>query len=136
MRGWHLFHSGKKIQVAQTGKVLIGHNTGTDKDPVWEYTDDKRYLFGDIRAVSTGVRPHRVLVGYKVGFGCRTHLIKTNHRFRFGIVFGPPLPTSGSNRTLDFSKCVTNIAEFYVHFRRTEEVGYNEEEYFDLSYSI
>lgn len=134
MRGWHLFYHDKKIKVSLDGEVLIGKNVGTDKNPIWEYVADNRFLFGDIRPEYVGAHPHRVLVGYRVGFGCKTHLIESNHRFRFGIVFGPPL-SSGGNRSLDFSKCVTNIAEFYVNMRFTSNNGY-EGQNFALSYSI
>jgi len=130
MRGWHLFYDEKKIQVGSTGWVKFGHNVGTDKNPVWEYSEDNRWLFGNIRKVMK----NGILKGYKVGFGSRTHLIKSNHRFRFGIVFGPPLPT-GANRALDFSKCVTNIAEFYVNMHITDRPEYDGE-YFGISYSI
>lgn len=135
MRGWHLFYDEKKIKVTSAGSVQIGHNTGTDRNPVWEYSEDNRWLFGNIRPTFKGNGTSRILVGYKVGFGSRTHLIKTNHRFRFGIVFGPALPTSGGNRSLDFSKCVTNIAEFYVNLHKTDRPEYNGE-YFGVSYSI
>jgi hypothetical protein len=134
MRGWHLFYNEKKIKVSSTGEVQIGHNVGTDKYPVWEYSTDNRWLFGEIRRSYKGNPPNRVLEGYKVGFGCRTHLIKTNHRFRFGIVFGPALPSGGSPY-LDFSKCVTNIAEFYVNLHKTDRPEYDGE-YFAVSYSI
>lgn len=130
MRGWHLFYDEKKIKVAQSGQVQIGHNIGTDKNPVWEYTLDNRWLFGNIRPVYK----NGILRGYKVGFGCRTLLVRTNHRFRFGIVFGPPLPTRG-DRSLNFSKCVSNIAEFYVNMHVTERPEYNGE-YYGISYSI
>lgn len=134
MRGWHLFYDEKKIKVNSTGDVLIGHNVGTDKNPVWEYTTDNRWLFGEIRRSYIGNGIQRVLEGYKVGFGSRTHLIKTNHRFCFGIVFGPALPSGGS-RYLDFTKCVTNIAEFYVNLHKTDRPEYDGE-YFAVSYSI
>ena len=135
MRGWHLFYNDKKMSLTSSGEVLIGKNVGTDKNPVWEYTEDKRWLFGDIRAQYVGAHPHRTLVGYKVGFGCRTHLVDTNHRFRFGIVFGPPLPTKGSNRSLNFSKCVTNVAEFYVNFKKDTTVTTEGQQY-SFAYSI
>ena len=134
MRGWHLFYNEKKIKVNSSGVVLIGHNTGSDNRPVWEYEDNNRWLFGNIRPFYKPASNGRVLAGYKVGFGSRTHLISSNHRFRFGIVFGPPLPTGG-NRSLDFSKCVTNIAEFYVNVHRTDKPEYDGE-YYAISYSI
>ena len=134
-RGWHLFYDERKIQVGLTGDVKFGHNIGTDREPVWEYTDDMRWLFGNIEPVLSGMHPHRVLKGYKVGFGCQTHLIKSNHRFRFGIVFGPPMRTKGGV-IMDFSKCVTNIAEFYVNFRFTDEEAYDDTYRYDFSYSI
>lgn len=134
MRGWHLFYDEKKIKVNSLGEVRIGHNTGSDNNPVWEYSNDNRWLFGNIRPVYKPTSNGRVLAGYKVGFGSRTHLISSNHRFRFGIVFGPQLPI-GANRSLDFSKCVTNIAEFYVNVHRTDKPEYDGE-YYAISYSI
>ena len=134
MRGWHLFCDEKKIRVDTDGKVQFGHNVGTDKEPEWEYSEECRWLFGNIRRKYEFDDPTGVLLGYKVGFGCKVHLIDTSHRFRFGIVFGPPLP-EGGNRSLDLSQCVTNIAEFYVNFHKTDQPKY-EGEYFAISYSI
>ena len=134
MRGWHLFYDEKKIKVALNGEVLFGKNVGTDKNPIWEYTEDKRALFNEIRPEWKTIGVRVDLVGYRIGFGCRTRRITTNSRFRFGIVFGPPLPAKG-NRSLDFAKCVTNIAEFFVNFHKTGEPNENDE-YFKISYSI
>lgn len=135
MRGWHLFYDEKKIKVSLTGEVLFGFNTGTDRNPNWEYDKDIRNVFGEIRAVMAAVGLGKKLVGYKIGFGCKSYLIKSNHRFRFGIVFAPPITAKGS-RFLDFSKAVSNIAEFYVHFRMTEQESSNWGGYYDISYSI
>lgn len=134
MRGWHLFHDEKKIKVATNGEVLFGKNVGTDRYPIWQYTEDKRALFNNIRPVLKGVGQYVEVIGYKVGFGCRTLKITTNCRFRFGIVFGPPLPAKG-NRSLNFSKCVTNIAEFFVNFHKMENPN-DDNEYYKISYSI
>ena len=134
-RGWHLFYDEKKIKVSLSGEVQFGYNTGTDRVPNWEYDSDIRHVFGNIRAVNTAVGLGKKLVGYKIGFGCKSYLIKTNHRFRFGIVFAPPITAKGS-RSLDFSKAVSNIAEFYVHFRMTDEYSSKWDSYYDISYSI
>ena len=135
MRGWHLFYDEKKIKVSLSGEVQFGYNTGTDRSPNWEYDTDIRNVFGKIRAVNTAVGLGKKLVGYKIGFGCKSYMIKTNHRFRFGIVFAPPITAKGS-RSLDFSKAVSNIAEFYVHFRKTDEYSSKWDSYYDISYSI
>lgn len=135
MRGWHLFYDEKKLQMAPDGVVSIGKNVGTDREPEWVYEEDCRNLFGNIRTVTfEDSFNHTSLIGFKVGFGCRTYRIKNNHRFRFGIVFGPPMVEKG-NRSLKFSECVSNIAEFYVNFhkRNAREVG---NEAYKISYSI
>lgn len=134
MRGWHLYYDEKKISLQQNGEVLIGKNTGTDKNPVWEYSDDKTALFKEIRPEWKTVGIRVDLVGYRIGFGSRTYKINSNHRFRFGIVFGPPLAAKG-NRSLDFTKCVTNIAEFYVNFKFIKDENIDDEP-FIISYSI
>lgn len=118
-RGWHMFYGPQKIKVSARGEVTFGRNVGSAQRPGWEYVSDKRFLFGAIRGVSSGGS----LKGYKIGFGTRTHLITTNHRFRFGIVFAPPL--SGSNQTLNFAKVVTNIARFQVHVQKTGRAEYD-----------
>lgn len=135
MRGWHLFYNEKVIKLTDLGQMLIAKDIATDGLPEYDYTEDIRFLFGDIRPKFIGPASQRELVGYKVGFGTRTHLIKTNHRFRFGIVFSPKQRVERQG-SLDFSKCVTNIAEFYVNIRKTKEPEYEETEYFGLSYSI
>ena len=135
MRGWHLFYDEKKLQMAPDGVVSIGKNVGTDREPEWVYEENCRNLFGNIRTVTfEDSFNHTSLIGFKVGFGCRTYRIKNNHRFRFGIVFGPPMVEKG-NRSLKFSECVSNIAEFYVNFhkRNAREVG---NEAYKISYSI
>ena len=128
-RGWHMFYGPQKIQLAQDGTVMIGHNVGSQQRPVWEYGTETRHLFGDIRTV----RKNSVVVGYKVGFGSRTHLITTNHRFRFGIIFAPPL--SSSQATLDFSKAVSNVAPFHVLIQRSERME-ADNLYLRFAYSI
>ena len=87
MRGWHLFYDEKKLQMAPNGVVYIGKNIGTDKEPEWVYEENCRNLFGNIREAT-----EEDGIIYKVGFGSRVYRIKNNHRFRFGVVFGPPLP--------------------------------------------
>jgi len=117
MRGWHLFYDQKKIKVALDGQVSIMYPTNQE---FWEHaesfteTTDPRYLFGNIRPEYVEEK----LKGYRVGFGGKTYKIglSNNHRFRFGIVFGPPL-SEMARKTLDFSKCVSNIAEFYVNIK-------------------
>ena len=129
MRGWHLFYDEKKLQMAPNGVVAIGKNVGTDKNPEWVYEENCRNLFGNIREVT-----EEGGIIFKVGFGSRIYHIKSNHRFRFGVVFGPPLPEKG-NRSLKFAECVTNIAEFYVNFhkRSVREEG---DQGYKISYSI
>ena len=145
MRGWHLFHDEKKIQLADNGVVSVGRNTGTPKNPVWVYEEDCGNLFENVRVV-TNADPDEFIDGvcFKVGFGSRTYRINTYHRFRFGIVFGPPITENG-NRSLKltfpsavelcFSECVTNIAEFYVNFHRRSAREEGEQPY-KISYSI
>ena len=135
MKGWHLFYDQNKIKVGLHGLVQFGYNTGSDENPVWEYSQDIRYTFGNIRKVMNGTPPHRKLVGYKFGFGCRTHLIKTRRRFHFGIVFAPPITAKG-NRSLDFSKAVSNIAEFQVHFEVKETENSKYGEYYNIVVSL
>lgn len=135
MKGWHLFYDQNKIKVGLHGLVQFGYNTGSDENPVWEYSQDIRYTFGNIRRVLNGTPPHRMLVGYKIGFGCRTHLIKTRRRFKFGIVFAPPITAKG-NRSLDFSKAVSNIAEFQVHFEVKETENSKYGEYYNIVVSL
>ena len=135
MRGWHLFYDEKKLQMEANGVVYIGKNVGTDKNPEWVYEENCRNLFGNIR-VRTGGDPDEYQDGiyFKVGFGSRTYNINKNHRFRFGIVFGPPLAEKG-NRSLKFSECVSNIAEFYVNFHRKSPREHGDELY-RITYSI
>ena len=71
MRGWHLFYDENKIRVALNGEVLFGKNVGTDKHPIWEYTEDKRALFNEIRPEWKTIGVRVDLVGYRIGFGCR-----------------------------------------------------------------
>jgi len=135
MRGWHLFYDEKKLQMDAKGIVSIGKNVGTDKNPEWVYEEDCRNLFGNIRTVTVEDSfNHTTLIGFKVGFGCRTHRIISNRRFRFGIVFGPPLAAKG-NRSLKFSQCVSNIAEFYVNFHIKNMREHSDEPY-RITYSI
>ena len=129
MRGWHLFYDEKKLQMAPNGVVYIGKNIGTDKEPEWVYEENCRNLIGNIREAT-----EEDGIIYKVGFGSRVYRIKNNHRFRFGVVFGPPLPEKG-NRSLKFAECVTNIAEFYVNFHK-RSVREDGDEGYKISYSI
>lgn len=132
-RGWHLFGDGNRIRMDLVGTVQFGWNFGTDRNPDWRYAEQIDYLFKRVRAVYTGANESLQFKGYKVCFGSKQYLIKHNHRFRFGIIFGPPLNTYG-DRSLDFSKCVTNIAEFYVNLSVDAEELENES--YRLSYSI
>lgn len=135
MRGWHLFHDEKKIHVAADGVVSIGRNTGTPQVPVWEYEENCQNLFEHVRVV-TNADPDEYIDGicFKVGFGSRTYRINKCRRFRFGIIFGPPITEKG-NRSLKFSECVSNIAEFYVNFHRKSPREHGTE-LFNVSYSI
>lgn len=134
MRGWHLFYDEKKLQMAPNGVVSIGKNVGTDREPEWVYEENCRNLFGNIRVITIDNEFGGDGIGFKVGFGSKTYRISTNHRFRFGIVFGPPMVEKG-NRSLKFSECVSNIAEFYVNLHRR---GVHEDgtEPYAVSYSI
>ena len=135
MRGWHLFHDEKKIQMTLNGVILIGKNTGTPKNPVWEYEEDCRNLFEHVRVVTNADHDEWIDGTYfKVGFGSRTYRINKSQRFRFGIIFGPPI-TNKANRSLKFSECVSNIAEFYVNFHRRSPREHGTE-LFNVSYSI
>lgn len=133
-RGWHLFYGSEKIKVSQVGDVSFGRNVGTEENPMWVYEENIRNLFGDIEPIYKGTPPRRILVGYKVPFGSKRYIVKNNHRFRFGIVFGPKITAKG-NRSLNFANCPSNIAEFWVNFHRTTDTN-DEEEYYELSYSI
>lgn len=128
-RGWHMFYGPQKLQLASDGTLLIGHNVGSQHHPVWEYDTDTRFLFGDIRTA----RKNNVVTGYKIGFGSRTHIITTNHRFRFGIVFAPPL--SSPLGTLDLTKAVSNVAPFHVLVQRTDKMR-ADNLYLRFAYSI
>lgn len=127
-RGWHLYGDGKRIKVTLAGLVTFGQNKGTQKNPVWEYGEQEDYLFDHIRKI---VNAQGSFMGFKVGFGGKTYLVHKNRRFRFGIVFGPPLQP---NQTLNFSMCVTNIAEFYVNLSVDKDSEGNDIYY--LIYSI
>lgn len=129
-RGWHLFGDENRIRVSLTGQVTFGLNVGTEQQPIWQYVSNKNAILNRVRSEYNA---RDEFLCFRVGFGGKTYKVTRNHRFRFGIVFGPPLP-EGGNRTLDFSKCVTNIAEFYICMRVIQDEPGSE--YYELSYSI
>ena len=129
-RGWHLYGDENSIRVSYTGLVTFGFNVGTQQQPIYQYVDNKDAALPHIRS---DYNARGEFLCFRVGFGGKTYKVRKNHRFRFGIVFGPPLP-SGGNRSLDFSKCVTNIAEFFICFKVNQDEPGNE--YYNLSYSI
>ena len=120
MRGWHLFEDAAKIKLTDGGQVLIGRKIKSGKIFKQEYSDNKRFLFNSINPIESKMTGE--VQGISIGYGYRTHKFDTSRRFRFGIVFAPPI--SSKEPTLNLSKVVTNIAEFQVHVRYEPELEY------------
>jgi hypothetical protein len=112
-RGWHMFYGPKKIIVRENGRVTFGYHEPIDdkhESKEWLYSDDKEFLLGRIHVTYDDDNGMKIM---KVGYGSKTRIVTSSARFKFGIVFAPPVKDE-VNPSLNLSKAVTNIAEFQL----------------------
>lgn len=110
--GWHVFCNDKKIKFASQDLMLIAPND-TRGVNTSAYSQSPKGLF---------TPPHQhfrngVFAGMYVGYGCDSFRIDDGKRFRFAVAFGLPQ----SREKFDFTKLVTNMAEFGVHLSVDKE---------------
>lgn len=115
MRGWHVFCGEGKIAFDGADLIKIAHHSTEGITPS-SYSPYPERLFSgkNVKYDAEGEIRHIYL-----GYGCDSVDVINGKRFRFAVAFGRP--QSGSR--FDFSKLVTNLAEFGVYVYRPEESG-------------
>lgn len=112
-RGWHMFCGPKKIKVGEDGSVSFGYHPRLDEErdsKEWLYSKDKINL---LNSVTISLDDDDNVNYIKVGYGSRTKTVNSTARFKFGIVFAPPVKDEVSP-VLKLAQAVTNIAEFQL----------------------
>lgn len=107
MRGWNMFCGEGKISFSEHDLMLIARHTcdGIVPDDVSE-KPEKLFSGENLKYDDQGM-----LVGIRVGYGCDEVEVSHGKRFRFAVAFSRPQ----TSERFDFSKLVTNLAEFGVY---------------------
>lgn len=107
MRGWHVFCGKGKIAFEENDLMKIAHHDGNGVlSTDFSYTPEN--LFCGYRLE---YNDNDYLTGILMSYGCDQVNVKNGKRFRFAVAFSRPQTSS----RFDFTKLVTNLAEFGVY---------------------
>ena len=107
MRGWHVFCGEDKIKFFGNDLMKISSHSG-EGIVQYEYSSSPENLFSGFREVKKDGT-----TAIYVTYGCDHVDVKEGKRFRFAVAFSRPQ----TGRRFDFTKLVTNLAEFKVLVR-------------------
>lgn len=112
-KGWHVFHGCQKLDITKDDQILFYDFKESKKQEGFDSSGSG--LFDTIRYGYDGnMRP----TFFKVAFGKKTYdCMKHPRRFKFAIGFAP-----AQRRGFDFSSLITNLAEFQVLVRWSDEL--------------